>query len=476
MCTDVDISTFLCYNIEVCVKMYHAISTPLHRIILRLTGRGFMKIKIIEKPYSEVIAEYKAKKEKHKKPKRPNIFFRTLMKLVALPDLLSTHFKCERVGVERLGKREPAFILMNHSSFIDLEIVAEVLYPRPFNIVATTDGFIGKDWLMREIGCIPTKKFVTDTTLVRDMLYTARNLRDSIVMYPEVGYSHDGTATTLPDSIGKCVKLLGLPLCMITTYGAFARDPLYNNLHKRKVDVSARFEYLLSPDEIKEKSAEEINEIVREKFSFDNFSWQENNHVKIDDSTRAEGLNRVLYKCPECKCEGKMLGEGIYLECTECGAKYRLDEYGALTGENVDCKMPHIPDWYAWQREEVKAELERGEYEIDAAVDIMVSVDTKRLFHVGGGRLIHTSDGFRLISDDGELEYVQTPLASYSVNADFNWYELGDIIGIGNSECLYYCFPKEKGDIVSKIRFAAEELYKIKIKEKEDGENASATV
>lgn len=435
-----------------------------------------MKIKIIEKPYSEVIAEHREKKEKHKKPKRPSIFFRTLMKLVALPDLMSTHFKCERVGIEKLGKREPAFILMNHSSFIDLEIVADVLYPRPFNIVATTDGFIGKDWLMRKIGCIPTKKFVTDTTLVRDMLHTVKKLRDSIVMYPEVGYSHDGTATTLPDSLGKCVKLLGIPLCMITTYGAFARDPLYNNLHVRKVDVSAKFEYVLSPDEIKEKSADEINEIIREKFSFDNFSWQEDNHVRIDAPTRAEGLNRVLYKCPECMSEGKMRGVGIHLECTECGAKYRLDEYGSLVGEGVECKMPHIPAWYAWQREEVKAEIERGEYGIDVPVDIMVSVDTKRLFHVGGGRLIHNKDGFHLIGDDGELDYVQSPLASYSVNADFNWYEIGDIVGIGDAECLYYCFPKEKGDIVTKIRFAAEEMYKIEHKKKEDAASEKNSV
>ena len=427
-----------------------------------------MKIKIIEKSYKEVIAEHSLNKKKHKKPKRPSIFFRTLMKLVALPDLMATHFKCERVGIERLGKREPAFILMNHSSFIDLEIVADVLYPRPFNIVATTDGFIGKDWLMRKIGCIPTKKFVNDTTLVRDMLHTARNLRDNIVMFPEVGYSHDGTATTLPDSLGRCVKLLGIPLCMITTYGAFSRDPLYNNLHKRKVDVSAKFEYVLSPDEIKEKSADEINEIIRERFAFDNFLWQQENNVKIDTPNRAEGLNRVLYKCPECKCEGRMHGEGIYLECTECGAKYRLDEYGVLVGEGVECKMPHVPTWYAWQREEVRAQIERGEYEIDVPVDIMVGVDTKNLFHVGGGRLVHNSNGFHLVGDDGEIDYVQSPLASYSVNADFNWYEIGDIIGIGDNECLYYCFPKIEGDVVTKMRFAAEELYKIEIKKREE--------
>ena len=43
-------------------------------------------------------------------------------------------------------------------------------------------------------------------------------------MYPEASYSFDGTATPLPDSLGKCVKLLNIPVVMIKTYGAFARD------------------------------------------------------------------------------------------------------------------------------------------------------------------------------------------------------------------------------------------------------------
>ena len=47
--------------------------------------------------------------------------------------------------------------------------------------------------------------------------------------------------------------IFGAPVVMIRTYGAFARDPLYNNLQLRKVKVSARMEYLLSPEEIREK-------------------------------------------------------------------------------------------------------------------------------------------------------------------------------------------------------------------------------
>ena len=420
-----------------------------------------MKIKVIKRPYEQVIAEAKSKEHKHIKPKRPSILFRTLMKIVSLPDMWATHFKCEKIGMEKLGKGEPAFYLMNHSSFTDLEIVASVLYPKPFNIVATNDAFFGKEWLMRQIGCIPTKKFTSDTVLVRDILHAIKKLKSSVVMFPEAGYTLDGTTTTLSDSIGKCVKMFGIPLAMITTYGAFSRDPLYNNLQKRKVKVSATVEYLLSKEQIAEMSAEEITALVFEKFSFDGFKWQKENGIKITENFRADGLERLLYKCPVCKQEGKMLGKGIYLTCEKCGAKYELSELGELIGVDHDEEFAHVPDWYKWERDEVRKEIEAGEYLLDTPVNIWISTDLKGVYEVGEGRLVHNRDGFRLTGADGQIDYTHKPLTAHSICADFNFYEVGDIIALSAPECIYYCFPKDQTIPVAKARLAAEEIYKI---------------
>ena len=189
-----------------------------------------MKIKVKEKSYEDVLAMPVGL---HRLPVRPGILFRTLLKVLSKSELKETNFTCREIGMEKLGKHEPCLILMNHSSFIDLKIAATILYPRPFNIVCTSDGFVGKNWLMRAIGCIPTKKFVTDLTLVRDMMFAVKKLNSSVLMFPEASYSFDGTATPLPESLGKCLKMLGVPVVIIRTYGAFATDPLYNNLKLR---------------------------------------------------------------------------------------------------------------------------------------------------------------------------------------------------------------------------------------------------
>jgi len=280
-----------------------------------------MKIKIIEKSYDEVMA---LPEQKHKKPQRTNMFFRTLLKAVSIPGVLGAKFECTKKDMDKLGKDEPCLYLMNHSSFIDLEIAASILYPRPFNIIATTDGFVGKDWLMRNIGCIPTKKFVIDLTLIRDIRHSLKCNKSSVLMFPEAGYSFDGTSTVLPDSLGKFVKMLGVPVVMIRTYGAFTRQPLYNDLHKRDVKVTAEMSYMLSAEDTATLGADEINAIIGKCFDFDSFKWQQENKIKVDEPDRADKLNRLLYKCPACMAEGQTVGEGTTLVCKNCGKTYEL--------------------------------------------------------------------------------------------------------------------------------------------------------
>ena len=422
-----------------------------------------MKIKIIEKSYDDVMA---LPQEKHRNPVKPNIFFRTLLKVVSIPGLVSADFECKRIGMERLSKKEPCLYLMNHSSFIDLEIAAGILYPRPFNIVATTDGFVGKNWLMRQIGCIPTKKFVLDLTLIRDIRRALKTNKSSVLMFPEAGYSFDGTSTVLPEALGKFVKMIGVPVIMITTYGAFTRQPLYNDLHKRDVKVTAEMKYLLSANEIADLDSDTIGKKINECFAFDGFKWQQENKIKVDNSDRADKLNRLLYKCPSCLADGEMLGEGTRLVCKKCGKEYELDEYGYMKAINGETEFSHIPDWYEWERECVRQELVEDKYSLDLPVDICMAVDTKHIYHVGEGRLRHNKEGFFLEGCDGKLNYHHTPITSYTICSDFNFYEIGDVISFGNSKALYYCFPKTDRDVVAKARLATEELYKIVSAEK----------
>lgn len=314
---------------------------------------------------------------------------------------------------------------------------------------------------MRQLGCIPTQKFVSDLTLVRDIVYAVKKKKNSVLMYPEASYSFDGTTTPLPDSLGRFIKMLGVPVVMITTYGAFARDPLYNNLQLRQVDVSADMTYLLSPEEIAQKTPDELNAILAKSFSLDYFRWQQQKGIHITEDFRADHLNRVLYQCPHCMTEGCMVGKGTALRCENCGKTYELTEDGFLRPLAGEAAFTHVPDWYRWEREQVRASLLAGTYRLDIPVDICMMVNDKCIYRVGEGRLVHTCAGFHLTGCNGALDYKQKPNASYGLYADYYWYELGDVICIGYDRVLYYCFPKGGCDVVAKTRLAVEELYKM---------------
>ena len=417
-----------------------------------------MKINTRALPYEQVMA---LPRPTRRKPIRPSRLLAAVVRLVSVPTLAKTKFSYTTERMELVGKK-PCLILMNHSSFTDMKLAYAIFYPRPMGIVTTTDGMVGMlGPLMRWLGCIPTQKFVSDISLIRDMEYMLKQKRSSVLMYPEASYSFDGTATALPRKMGVLLKKLGVPVVTVITQGAFARDPLYNMLQLRKVKVSAHVKCLLTPEEIREKSVRELDEMLDEAFSFDNFAWQRDNGVVIDEPFRADGLERILYKCPHCGAEGQMEGKGTGLTCHQCGKKWEMDPLGQLKAVDGQTEYPHIPDWYAWERSCVRKELEAGTYRLETDVDIGMLVDYKAIYKIGRGHLTHSDEGFRLTGAGGKLDYSQNPLACYGLYADYYWYEIGDMICIGNQDALYYCFPKTKVS-VAKTRMAAEELYKMK--------------
>ena len=401
----------------------------------------------------------------HRKPNKPSFFWQTIVRTVCNLGMGGCKLEYTVEGLDAV-KNEPCLILMNHTCFADMCIAYKLLYPRRFNIVCTNDGFIGfwglMGWAMRKFGCFPTQKFVTDLNLVQDMEYCFKKLNSSVLMYPEASYSFDGTATALPRKFGVLLKKFDVPVIMIETRELFLRNPLYNELQQRKgANARARAYLLYSKEDVRTKSVKELSDGIDEAFTFDHFQWQKDHGLEIHDDFRADGLHRILYKCTECGCEEKMEGRGTVLTCHNCGKQHELTPLGELKALEGETKISHIPDYYRWEREQVRQEILDGTYEVDTDVTIAMQVDYKAIYMVGEGHLTHDRNGFRRTGCDGKLNYTQKPQACYGLYADYYWYEIADTICIGDNETLYYCFPQNGGDVVAKSRLAVEEMYKL---------------
>ena len=145
-----------------------------------------MKTFVRKSTYEKVMA---MKRTKRRNPLRPVFFIQILIRFLSMFDLIPAKFAYETHGMEKIGKKEPCLILMNHSSFMDLEIASHIFFPKRYGIVTTSDGFVGPLMriLMPLLGCIPTQKFVTDISQIKNMQYMLKEKKTSVLMFPEAG-------------------------------------------------------------------------------------------------------------------------------------------------------------------------------------------------------------------------------------------------------------------------------------------------
>lgn len=394
-------------------------------------------------------------------PVRTKWYLRPLTYLFSLPDVLKHRLKITKIGTE--GLKPPYLMLCNHNAFMDFKAATKAIFPARANYVVAIDGFIGREKLLRNVGGICKRKFTSDVTLVRQLAEVIKN-GDVAVVYPEARYSLCGTTAVLPSSLGRLCKMLKVPVVTFICHGHHVNSPFWN-LHQRGVKpTEAEFKLLFTPDEVANTSVDEINERIVDAFQYDDFAWQRERGIKTPYKRRAEGLHKVLYQCAACGKEYRMTSEGAKLRCTECGKSWTMSEYGELSGDDSATEFSHIPDWYEWERANVRREVEAGTY---STGEMPVTVDTlpnaKRFIRLGEGTMIHDMNGFtvRGVDVDGDpFEMIKSVQSLYSCHIEYEYLgKHGDCVDLNTLEDTWYIYPHDCDFAVTKMALATEELY-----------------
>ena len=290
-------------------------------------------------------------------PVRTRWYLRPLTWLLSLPAVLAHGTRIRKINTENL--KPPYVLLCNHNAFMDFKVATIAMFPHRANYVVAIDGFIRRETLLRQVGCICKRKFTNDIQLVRQLQQVIRN-GDIAVIYPEARYSLCGTTAVLPSSLGKLCKLLKVPVVTLICHGHHVNSPFWN-LHSRGVrPTEAELTQIFTAEELEQATADEVNTRILELFQYDDFSWQKARGIRTPYAGRAEGLHKVLYQCPCCGTEFRMASSGSELYCESCGKRWHLSELGELEAADGATEFSHIPDWYEWERANVRAEVEAG--------------------------------------------------------------------------------------------------------------------
>ena len=193
-------------------------------------------------------------------------------------------------------------------------------------------------------------------------------------------------------------------------------------------------------------AAEEVQQEIEKKLTYDEYAWQREQKIQIRDEKRAEGLELPLYQCIACGTKSRMQTKGKQLYCNSCKAVWEMDEYGTLKQKKVQLQnlspqknvqsQIHIPDWYEWERAQVEAEIQNETYTCDYSVQVEALYNEKGFVMLGEGHLVQTREGFHLTIEG--REHFFSSKARESVQTEYNYRGKGPCIVLSNQNCCYY--------------------------------------
>jgi hypothetical protein len=400
-----------------------------------------------------------------KRPVKQRWFLTPVAWALAFPEIWRRKLRVTKINME--GLKPPYLFVSNHMAFVDFKSATRAIFPHKANYVVAIDGFLKGEWLLRQVGCICKRKFTNDITLIKNMKYALDVNKSILALYPEARYSYCGTSSVLPESLGKLIKMYKVPVVTYIQHGNYLSQPVWN-LEKRKCRIEATMTKVFTPEQLEKASVEEINRVIGAAFKYDEYRWQKENNIVIDSQNRAKGLHHILYQCPHCLTESEMASDKDEIWCGHCHKHWKMNELGELSAVEGATEFSHIPDWFEFERGMVRRQIENGSYFFMDQVAVDSLPNAKGYIRLGEATLTHSIDGFTLekITDDESFRLEKKPLSLYSLHIEFNYFGRGDCLDLSTLEDTFYLYPLTRKNVVTKLQFAVEEIYKIKERER----------
>ena len=277
-----------------------------------------------------------------------------LQRILRLP--VHTKFNMIHEAIDVDG---PMLLISNHVSSWDPILVAMSLGDKQVYYVASEHlfrkGFTSEvlRWL---VDPIPRSKGNAGTDTVRACL---KHLKagHSVCIFAEGEQGWDGRNNPIFPATGKLAKLSGATLVTYRLEGAYLSLPRWaNNIRKGKVYGHPVGVY--PPEVLKTMAPEEITNSINRDISEDAWERQQISPVDYKGKNLAEGLERMLYLCPNCKRIGTLRSEGDKLSC-DCGLDLRYRPDGAF---EPGTPFANIASWEDWQKQALlKGDFFHGE-------------------------------------------------------------------------------------------------------------------
>ena len=314
-----------------------------------------------------------------------------------------------RLGyVGRVERIEGPFLLVcNHVTDLDPVLVG-CSFPDQLYYVAS-EHLLRSGWAGRFVNWaqapIPRQKGGNAAGTVMAMLRTLKQ-GSSVGVFPEGNRCWDGVTGDFLPSIGKLARTSGAKLVTYRLEGGYFASPRWSGTSLRRGRMVGHVVNVYTPEELKAKKPEEINELIRADLHEDAYARQRKDPVLFRGRRLAEHMERLLFICPKCGMLHSLQSKGDTVRCWKCGFHFRYLPTGFLQGE--DLPYDNLRDWNRWQDGEIGRLCSQAEPDRPIFSDSDVRVD--RVEFAKGLKTLERGE-MKLYSDRLEIPGAVLPLA-----------------------------------------------------------------
>ena len=359
----------------------------------------------------------------------------------------------------------PAILLSSHSSRLEFIYTIYGFGRKDINVVCGYQNIIKKGlfWLFIKLGVISKYLYQPDLMCVKKMIGVLKR-NGTIGVFPEGIQSTSGSTHPINPATAQLIKRSKANIVVCSSRGAYLATNRYSS-DRKKGYIGIDYSLLFTPEMLDSLTVEEIYKLILEKISYNDFEYNKGARNKyIGKLPNAHGLDKILYKCPDCKCEDGMTVENDTIICKNCGFAARVNEYYDLEKIKGESLPEDIDKWYKWQRSSVREEIKHDGFKMSQKASLYTiktdklrkSPNDRKLLSVGEVTL--TKQGLSFIGElDGEsADFSFDAKTVYSLT-----YSTKGFLEFYHNNDYFMIFPDKKDGALIKWTLASEEIHNL---------------
>ena len=403
-------------------------------------------------------------KKKANKPKQ-NIFLYRLVQLLAW-FVATFAFKRKFKRNEIKGKKGPFVIIANHEAALDfVNLIGATRTPLTFVISNSFYSTLPFKSVVSKLGMIPKQQFQTS---LRDLGAMRNTIKEGriLVIYPAGLMCEDGQSTPIPAATYEFLKWLNTDVYVAKTIGTYFSMPKWAKGIRRGrtyIDIYKLFD----KDVLHSMPLEDVKQKTSEALDFDAYLEQENLRIKYRKNDHINGLENVLYVCPNCNGEFTMRTKKkktIY--CVQCGFEETSDKYAFLHNKKgVGKEVRHVSVWSRMIYDSLMEKVKEGKINKITTMARVQTIDPKKHKYrdAGNARITLTPD---TLSIKGRINDEDIDLSMPTASFPSLPFKPGRNFEIQHGDISYRCFPKNPLVVMKWVNLV-KIFYEMKTLEKE---------